>query len=148
MTAGGCATREEHGKRERQNGKVQVEGTGNIRFTRRDACLQCTRSDFSSIPPRFWTPTSFHAPPAIAQWVFTGFGYAELDLPRFKGRCRIGQIENWDNFIQKSAGRKFLFLYDSCVLEGCDLIVSIFRNVENLNRHLTKLGIEIFSFEY
>lgn len=26
---------------------MQVEGTGNIRFTRRDACSQCNRPDFA-----------------------------------------------------------------------------------------------------
>lgn len=46
MTAGGCATR---GDTERGKGRehvgIQVEETGNIRFTRCDACLQCARPD-------------------------------------------------------------------------------------------------------
>lgn len=46
----------EYRKRRRQKGEAQVEGTGNIRFTRRDACLQCTRPDFArTISLRLWT---------------------------------------------------------------------------------------------
>lgn len=95
MTAGGSTTREEHRKRERQNAEMQVEGTGNIRFTRRDACLQCTRSDFCSIPLRFCASSSFHALPTTMNILCprtSGVRSAPLQQMKFERSTRIHQI--------------------------------------------------------
>lgn len=95
MTAGGSTTREEHRKRERQNAEMQVEGTGNIRFTRRDACLQCTRSDFCSIPLRFCASSSFHALPTTMNILCprtSGVRSAPLQQMKFERSMRIHQI--------------------------------------------------------
>lgn len=137
MTAGGSTTREEHRKRERQNAEMQVEGTGNIRFTRRDACLQCTRSDFCSIPLRFCASSSFHALPTTMNILCprtSGVRSAPLRQMKFERSMRIHQIGSccveteasqftkWNRetiFVDIYHGRRETFLMMPCA-QACD----------------------------